>query len=248
MHIIEDGLRLNACLDMPAGVGAGEKCPLVVVIHGFTGHMEERHIVAVCQAMNEAGYATLRADMYGHGHSDGQFRDHTLYKWLTNALTLIDYARGLDFVTDVYLCGHSQGGLTAMLAAALKRDVIKGLIPLSPAWMIPEYVRRGILLSEAFDPEHIPEMLHGWDGRELNGNYARVAQTIHVEEAIAQYRGPVLIVHGEEDEAVPVCFAVDAAGMYADAELVLVPGDDHCYNRHLETVTAAVGDWLKRVK
>ena len=120
MYIMDDGIRLNAKLDMPEN--HGEKCPLVIVIHGFTGHMEERHIVAVSQTLNSIGYATLRVDMYGHGHSDGKFEDHTLYKWLTNALTVIDYAWNLDFVTDLYLCGHSQGGLTVMLAAAMKRE------------------------------------------------------------------------------------------------------------------------------
>ena len=242
MYITEDGLRLNAKLDMPPG--AGEKCPLVIVIHGFTGHIEEEHILAVSRGMNELGFATLRVDMYGHGHSDGEFRNHTLYKWLTNALTVIDYARGLDFVTDIYLCGHSQGGLLVMLAAALKHDVIRGLIPLSPACMIPEIARRGELLGVTFDPDRIPEVMYSWDGRELDGNYVRVAQTIHVEEAIERYRGPVLIVHGDEDEAVPVQYGIDAARAYANAKLVLIPGDDHCYNRHLDQVVDAVKDWL----
>ena len=92
MYITEDGLRLNATLDMP--VDAGEKCPLVIVIHGFTGHSEERHIVAVSEALNEIGFATLRVDMYGHGDSDGQFHDHTLFKWLTNALAVFDWRLG----------------------------------------------------------------------------------------------------------------------------------------------------------
>ena len=244
MYIIDDGLKLNATLDMPANAGA--KCPLVIVIHGFTGHSEERHIVAVSGALNEIGFATLRVDMYGHGHSDGEFRKHTLYKWLTNALTVIDYARGLDFVTDIYLCGHSQGGLTVMLAAALKNDDIKAAMPLSPACMIPEIARKGELLGQKFDPDHIPDTLGAWDDRELDGNYARVAQTIHVEEAIARYKGPVLIVHGDADEAVPVQYGIDAAKAYANAKLVLIPGDDHCYNSHLDMVVDAVKDWMKQ--
>ena len=246
MYIQDDGIRLNAALDMPEGYRPGQKCPLVVVIHGFTGHIEEAHIVAVSKAINAEGFATLRADMYGHGHSDGEFRRHTLYKWLTNALTVIDYARGLDFVTDLYLCGHSQGGLLVMLAAAMKHDIVKGLIPLSPACMIPEIARGGELLGERFDPDHIPETLHGWNGLELDGNYARVAQTIHVEEAIDRYRGPVLIVHGDEDEAVPVEYGIRAAERYANGRLVLIPGDDHCYNHHLDQVLEAVREWLRQ--
>ena len=243
MYITEDGLRLHAKLDMPAG--AGERCPLVLVIHGFTGHMEEEHIVAMARAMNEVGYATLRVEMYGHGQSDGEFRKHTLYKWLTNALTAIDYARSLDFVTDLYLCGHSQGGLLVMLAAAMERDVIAGLIPLSPACMIPELARRGELLGTAFDPDHVPEVLETWDGLKLDGNYLRVAQAIRVEDAIARYDGPVLIVHGDDDEAVPLRYGVEAARAYRNATLAVIPGDDHCYTRHLDQAVAAVREWLK---
>ena len=246
MYIQDDGIRLNAVLDMPSGYQPGQKCPLVVVIHGFTGHSEEEHIVAVSRGVNEVGFATLRADMYGHGRSDGEFRKHTLYKWLTNALTVIDYARSLDFVTDVYLCGHSQGGLLVMLAAALKHDVIRGLIPLSPACMIPEIARRGELLGERFDPNHIPDVLHGWGGVELDGNYARVAQTIRVEEAITRYPGPVLVVHGDDDEAVPVEYGIRAAEAYANGRYVLIRGDDHCYTHHLDQVVAAVQDWLRK--
>ena len=248
MYIMDDGIRLNAKLDMPEDYREGQRCPLVVVIHGFTGHIEETHIVAVSKGINAAGFATLRADMYGHGQSDGSFRNHTLFKWMTNALTVIDYARGLDFVTDIYLCGHSQGGLLVMLAAAMKHDVIKGLIPLSPACMIPEIARSGELLGLRFDPNHIPEVLNSWDGRELDGNYARVAQTIRVEDAIERYRGPVLIVHGDADEAVPVQYGIRAAEAYANGRLVLISGDDHCYNRHLDQVVDAVTDWLKARK
>ncbi len=88
MIITDDKIRLTATLDMPAG--DPEKCPLVIVIHGFTGYSEERHIVAAARTMNEMGYATLRVDMYGHGKSEGEFGDHTLFKWMTNAMTVID--------------------------------------------------------------------------------------------------------------------------------------------------------------
>ena len=246
MYIPDDGIKLNAKLDMPSA--PGEKHPLVIVIHGFTGHMEERHITAVSQTLNDLGYATLRVDMYGHGNSEGQFENHTLYKWLTNALTVIDYARKLDFVTDLYLCGHSQGGMTVMLAGAMKHDVIAGLLPLSPAWMIPEGARKGTLLGQNFDPDHIPDVLPAWGDRGLGGNYVRVAQTIYVKEAIDRYQGPVLIVHGDEDEAVPVEYGIEAANCYKNAKLVLIPGDDHCYNYHLDQVLQAIRAWMPAVK
>ena len=93
--------------------------------------------VAACEAMREAGFATLRFDLYGHGESGGEFRNHTLYKWISNTLAVLDYARSLNFVTDIYLSGHSQGGLVATLVSGMYPDLIKGLILRAPAFMIP---------------------------------------------------------------------------------------------------------------
>ena len=244
--IMDDGIQLQADLDMPEN--AGEKLPVAVLIHGFTGNRAEWHLLGVSKALTEAGFAVLRADMYGHGESGGEFRKHTLFKWIGNALTLIDYARKLDFASDVYLCGHSQGGLTAMLAAGLKSDQVKGLIALSPACMIPEAARNGSLLGLSFDPQHIPEVLPAWNNNVLDENYVRVAQSIFVEEYIDRYPGPVLVVHGDNDGAVPVEYGIRAAGRYRNAELAVIPGDDHCYAFHLDQVEKAVKDWALKQK
>ena len=106
--IDSDGIAIHAKLEMPKG--APERCPLCIVQHGLTGHMEEEHILAVSAALRETGVATLRVEMYGHGKSGGSFGRHTLLKWVDNMLDVIDYAKALPFVTDLYLCGHSQGG------------------------------------------------------------------------------------------------------------------------------------------
>ena len=243
MLIMDDAIALNAKLDRPRGFTG--TCPLVIVIHGFTGHMEERHIVAVSEMFNELGCATLRVDMYGHGGSGGEFRNHTLFKWMTNAMAVIDYARALDFVTDLYLCGHSQGGLTVMLAAALKHDCIKGIIPMSPATCIPDDARRGCTLGVDYDPEHVPEEIRFPDGPVLGGNYIRAAQTIHVEEAIDRYPGPVLIVHGGADETIPLRCAAEAAARYRNAKLAIIPKDTHCYDYHLDEAVEAVRVWMR---
>ena len=245
MYITDDGIRLNAEIDMPQG--NAEKCPLVIIIHGFTGHMEERHILAVSKALNQVGCATLRVDMYGHGHSEGNFRDHTLFKWMTNAMTVIDYARTLDFVTDIYLCGHSQGGLTVMLAAALKHDVIKGIIPMSPGITIPEGARKGNFLGTVFDPDNIPdEFPIPGKNLVLGGNHMRVSQMINVDDYIDRYTGPVLLIHGDSDTTIPASCSIEASKRYRNAQLVLIPGDTHCYDHHLELVTDAVKSWMKR--
>ena len=240
-YIQDDGIRLHVKLDMPEGQTG--KCPLAIVLHGFTGHMEERHIIAVAETMNAVGCATMRVELYGHGQSGGKFEDHNLYKWLGNVLAVVDHAKTLDFVTELYLCGHSQGGLTTILAAGMLPNTFRAILPLSPAISILSGAREGMLLGVPFDPADIPDLV-GFPDLTLRGNYIRVAQTLHSEDAIRRYKGPVLLVHGDADESVPLRDSIDAAAAYANAKLVVIPGDTHCYDYHLDMVTAAVKDFL----
>lgn len=242
-YIDDDGIKIHAKLDKPEGT---EKCPLVIVVHGFTGHMEERHIEGVSNAINDIGFATLRVEMYGHGKSGGNFKDHTLYKWVSNMTTVVEHVRTLDFVTDLYICGHSQGGLLVMLIAGMFPDRFKAIIPLSPAWMIPEYARGGEILGTKFDPVNIPDEILQNGENLLSGNYIRVAQTIHVEDEIERYTGPVLIIHGDMDESVPYEYGRKAERLYKNAKLVTISGDDHCYDYHLEQVEDAIKEFLKK--
>ncbi len=242
-YIDSDGIRLHAKLDSPEGM---EKGPLCILVPGFTGHMEEDHIVAAQKAINDAGVMVLRVEMYGHGGSGGEFKNHTLYKWVTNALSVVSYAKKLEFVTDLYFCGHSQGGLLTMLIGGMCRDDLKAIIPLSPAWMIPEYARKGTLLEVSFDPDHIPEMLYT-DEWELSGDYCRVAQTIHVEDEIARYDDTVLIIHGEEDETVPYSYAEKALELYRNATLIPIHDGNHCFDDHLEELSDALRTFFRSV-
>ena len=239
-YIDNEGIRLHAKLDRPKGA---DRSPLCIVFHGFTGHMEERHIVAAARAMNEVGVATLRVELYGHGQSDGAFANHTLYKWVNNALHIIDYAKGLDWVSELYAAGHSQGGLLTMLVAGMRPDDLAAIIPMSAAYNIPDAARTGDMFGFDFDPDHIPDQLDNGSVT-LGGDYFRVAQTLHPEEQFDRYAGPVLLVHGDQDVGVPASLSIEAAQRYANARLVLLEGDEHCYPRCLDQVCEAIKEFL----
>ena len=265
MFISDDGIRISFALEMPDNNPG--KCPLFIVIHGFTGHMEEPHIVAVAEAlaqngyaslrvelyghgkseaMRDAGFATLRADMYGHGESGGEFENHTLFKWISNIMALVDYARTLDFVTDIWLSGHSQGGLAAALVAGMESDRIRGLILRAPAFMIPTGARAGELLGVKFDPDRIPDSVPTIKDLTLSGNYIRVAQMIHAEDAVDRFSGPVLILHGENDDVVPLRDSEDAANRYRNGSLVVITGENHSFEFHQDQMQAVIREWLQK--
>ncbi len=235
------GVNIHAKIDFPKETA--EKMPILVIIPGFTGHIEERHIIATAEAAQALGMVTLRAEMYGHGKSEGEFREHNVLLWMTEAMKVIEYAKNLPYTTDVYLAGHSQGGLTAVLAGGLMCDVVKALIPMSPAMCIPYDAKRGSLLGNEFDKSHLPEKIVSptW---ELSSNYVRAARMLPVEEAIKMYTGPVLVIHGTADEAVPYSFGAELAQKYENAKLVSIEDDTHCYDRHLDEAIKALSDFL----
>lgn len=234
-YLTDDGIRLHAKLDRPEGL---EKTPLCIVVHGLTGYMEEEHIVAISAAMNDLGIATLRVELYGHGQSDGAFEDHDLAKWLHNLDTVTDYAKSLDFVTDLYLCGHSQGGLAVVIQAGRRPEEYKAILPLAPALMIPR-------LAKQFPEDEIPDCFYFHEQRIAQG-YILANRALDVDAAIRNYHGPVLLVQGMADTTIVPQDTVDAAKVYENATLVTIDGDTHCFDYHLDKVVEAVKEFMAK--
>ena len=213
MVIYDDGIQLNAVLEKPEGV---DFCPLVILLHGFTSAMDRPHNLLAAAAMRDAGFATLRFDLYGHGTSGGEFRKHTIWKWISNTMAVIDHCLELGY-TEVYLSGHSQGAQCA---------------------------RDGNLLGQRIDPDHIPDSLPTIKGLTLDGNYVRVAQTIRVEDAADRFRNPILILHGDEDDTVPLADSHRMAQLYRNCELTVIAGETHHFDRHPDQMQEAIRTWL----
>lgn len=241
VEIWDQDIRLVGLLERPNP----ENCPLVIVLHGFTSSKDRPHTVAACKAMAEAGFASLRFDLYGHGESGGTFRTHTLQHWVSNTLAVLNFVNKLDFVTEVWFSGHSQGGLTAALAAGQEPEQVRGLILRAPAFMIPHCARAGNLLGQRFDPEQIPAELPTIKNLRLDGAYIRIAQTIHVEDAIDSFPGPVLILQGDRDEVVPLRDVQAAASRYQNCKLEVLEGETHHFNQYPERMQAAIQRFLK---
>ena len=130
----------------------------------------------------------------------------------------------------------------------MEPDRIRGLILRAPGFLIPEGARSGSLLGYSFDPDRIPDSVALPQGVTLDGEYIRVAQTVHAEEAMDRFRGPVLILQGDEDDVVPAEGSAEAAQRYPDCELELIRGETHHFDRHPEEMIRLIRSFCERVK
>ena len=130
----------------------------------------------------------------------------------------------------------------------MERDRVRGLILRAPAFMIPRGAREGSLLGQDFDPEHIPDVIPVIKGLTLSGNYLREAQAISAEDAADRFRGPVLILQGDEDDLVPPEEVKWMADRYENCDLVLLHGETHHFDKHPEEMYSHIRTWLEKQK
>lgn len=205
------GLTLRGVLERPRHQ---KPCPLVMMFHGFGGCMDvgSGFFQELSDSLTAAGLATLRFDFNGHGQSDGDFTEMTPYNELEDAAAMLRYAQSLDFVTDIYALGHSQGGVIAGMLAGYYRDVIRRLVLLAPAASLKTDAQAGRCMRAAYDPNHIPYSVNVDGTHHVGGLYFRLAQTLPIYEVTALFEGPMLVVFGKRDQVV----ALEAARRYLD--------------------------------
>ena len=194
------GLTLRGVLEKQGDGPA----PLVIMLHGFGGRMDAfpgGWMQEWNDALIAAGFATLRFDFSGHGDSEGEFRDMTLFSEIEDAAAFLRWVMTLPDVTDIHLLGHSQGGVVAGMLAGYYHDKIGKLVMLAPAASLKTDAIEGTCMGVRYDPQHIPEALQ--IGRSLTGGfYFRIAQTLPIHEVTAQFAGPALAVIGGADTVV----------------------------------------------
>jgi len=116
VEIKRDGLTLRGDFVKPQT----DKFNLVILMHGFTsnrGIEPSQLLYQLAQRFVAEGLGTLRFDFNGHGESDGRFQDMTVLNEIADGKAILDYARSLEGVENIYLLGHSQGGVVASMLA-----------------------------------------------------------------------------------------------------------------------------------
>ena len=197
-----DGLAY--ALFLPDGPPAGG----VVVLHG-AGSRKESHadFARRCRAH---GLAAITMDLRGHGDSEGGLDGRAAQDVAAIAAVLRE--RG---ARRIGLRGSSMGGYLALVAAgAAGADAVVAICPASA-----ELLRRG-LAAGRFDFRADAPALDAF----LAGH-----------EALAAARDlgrPLLLLHAEGDEQVPVQHSRDLHAAAAGSRLVVAPGGHHRSIQH----------------
>jgi len=193
--------------------------PAVVIMHGWGCNASD--MLPAAPALRDAGMAVLVMDARCHGLSDG-----AAFTSLPRFAEDIDaglswLAKQSDVDPDrLAVMGHSVGAGAALLCASRRRDV-RAVISLS-AFAHPQEVMQSWLTDH-----HIPVQLLGqWILRHVQQVVGAQFDVIAPVSTVSKIRCPIMIVHGVQDETVPVQDAhriLRASGQSADS-LLLVPG------------------------
>ena len=188
----------------------------------------------------ESGWRVLAGCLRGIGESAGDF---SLCGWLEDLGVLVDHATVLAAGGGVWVVGFGVGGAVGLCLAASDSRV-RGVGCLAapatfadwaqdPAAMVDTARRVGVIRRHGF-----PDHLAGW-AREFT-------ELRPVEASALTAPRPLLVVHGADDDEVPVSDArllADAAGR--SAELRILPGAGHRLRADPRAMALLMG-WLER--
>ena len=219
--------KLSAEIQKPA-LKSGEKCRMVMLLHGFTGSKSNRPLTDIADALEARGIASIRFDFNGHGQSEGAFSEMTVLNEIDDARKVYDYVKALDYVDGVSIAGHSQGGVvTSMLAGQLGHENVKSIVLLAPAAVLRDDALRGNVFGVAFDAGNPPETVKIMGQFEMGRDYVLTAQTLQIYPTAEKFTGPVCLIHGTADRIVPYTYSEHYHRLYENSGLDLIDGADH---------------------
>jgi uncharacterized protein len=226
--------HLHGWLIAPA-VDSRTPQPAVIVMHGWGGNAAM--MLPLARPLHEAGFAALFIDARCHGASDddsfaslprfAEDLEHAL-AWLATRAE-IDAAR-------IALIGHSVGAGAALLAASRRPDVA-AVVSVS-AFSHPAAMMRRWLASRRIPERPVGRYVLDYVQRTIGHRFDDIAPVA----TIARVRCPVLLVHGADDDVVPLAEAqqIYAARTHDAVELLVLGGEHDSFadlGRHMERLT-----------
>jgi putative redox protein len=236
-------LTLSRYLVRPPGQHVN--LPAVILCHGFPiGPLDARQSATtfpqlIDRIANDLGWAAMTFTFRGCGESEGDF---SLQGWIDDLRAAIDHIEEEVAPVGVWLIGTNTGGSLALCAAA-DDPRVRGCVLLGPRadfddWAdqprrFLEHAREiGAIRHPAFPPS-----FDEWT-REL-----RRFRPIDAANRFAPR--PLLVMHGADDESVPITDSRSLVESHGAAELRVITGAGHRL-RHDPRAIAVLMGWLDR--
>lgn len=196
-----DGLRLSGALAAP-----DEVRQVVVLVHGGgVTHDEGGFFTRLAENLAEAGVASLRFDLRGHGDSEGRQEELTIAGILGDIRAAIAYIQAATGADRAALLGTSFSGGICAYYAAQHQEQLASLVMLNP---LLNYKRRFIDDKSYWHDDQISEEA----GRELAAQgFLMHSPTFKLGRALlneifylqphtllGNVQAPTLIVHGTQ--------------------------------------------------
>jgi len=223
-----EGKRISGILHLPGT----KKPPCVIASHGLLSSKNSEKYIALGERISKEGMAILRFDFKGIGESEGGEEDNTISKKIVDLSRAINFIRSYPGLGDrIGLVGSSLGGFLSLIKASTDKEIRAVVI-----WATP--LRMGDLKSKARD-ENTPlppeAFFKDLPRHRLLPLLPKVANC--------------LVIHGEQDELVPVEQALEIfRNLNVPKEIHIIGGANHRLtdplHRH-RAIELTVG-WFKR--
>ena len=203
--------------------GAG---PTIVFLPGYASDMEGAKALALDGFAGAHGQAMLRFDYSGTGSSAGEFAEGTLTRWIDEAAAVIErLAKG-----PLILVGSSMGGWIALHLALRLNDRVQALVGIAAA---PDFTQWGY--SESEKQQIAREGLletdnpYGPEPSRMYRGFWESGQDLRLLEGEIAIDCPVRLIHGEDDQDVPLEVATRLAERVrsADVQTLVIKGGGH---------------------
>ncbi|MEM9199518.1 MAG: bifunctional alpha/beta hydrolase/OsmC family protein [Pseudomonadota bacterium] len=237
------GADLAARLDLPEGA------PIATAIfaHCFTCGKDIAAARAVSAGLNGAGFAVLRFDFTGLGHSEGEFANTGFTSNVEDLGAAATHLAGRG-MSPALLVGHSLGG-AAVLAAASRIATVRAVAtigaPADPAHVLHNF---GTGLAEIEAAGEAEVSLAGRPFR-IGRGFVEDVRAQRLTELVAGLRKPILLLHAPRDETVGI---ENAGEIFTAAKhpksFVSLDEADHLLTRRADGAFAAqvIAAWAQR--
>ena len=230
----------------------------VLVLPGFAGSIEE--FSALREALVAASYRVIAADLPGSGRSEPQPRTYTATYYEDDAHSFAALLQHLA-TGPAHLIGFSDGGITALLMAALIPAAARSVVTWGAAGTISDPSGHLVeamynIVDNPFPPlqgfrDYLIATYGETNARVMTQSMANAKTDIigaggdvSLSKA-GNITSPVLLIAGEHDIFAPPALASELAARVRTAEVLVAEGAEHnVYAGRPEWLTQTILDWV----